>query len=135
MFWIKNSTSSTFSQTINNPYVPKKNYGVFELTKLKQKKTKTWPAKVAAIFTHRTSLLHRICVLGFFNSKIKKCIFLVPILHLVFFFNFQYACLNYLPLLHLFCIIKNSRNNVRCTTGVEKSKNVKWGIIPYYLFV
>ena len=27
----KNSTFSTFLQTLNNPYVPKKNYEVFEI--------------------------------------------------------------------------------------------------------
>ena len=58
--------------------------------------TKTWLAKVATIFIYITSLVHRISILGFFNSKIKKCIFLVSILLLVFFY-FRYACLNYLP--------------------------------------
>ena len=33
MFWIKNSTSSTFSRTINNPYIPNKNCEVFEINK------------------------------------------------------------------------------------------------------
>ena len=32
-------------------------------------KTKTWFAKVAAIFTHRTSFLHKISVLGFLIQK------------------------------------------------------------------
>ena len=46
--------------------------------------TKTWLAKVSAILSHGARLLHRISVLGFFNSKIKKCIFLVSIILLVF---------------------------------------------------
>ena len=61
--------------------------------------TKTWLPKVAAISNHRTSLLHRISVLGFFNSKIK-CIFLVSIVLVVFWFFFRYACSNYLPFSH-----------------------------------
>ena len=84
MFRIKNSTS-TFSQTINNSYVPKKIHEVFEFNWATAKiTTKTWLAKVAAIFTYRTSLHHRIRILGFF--LIQKEIYLVFILRLVFWF-------------------------------------------------
>ena len=54
-----------------------------------------WLGKVTAIFTRRTSLLHRVSVLGFFNSKIRKCMSLVSTL--LFDFYFRCACLNYLP--------------------------------------
>ena len=46
-------------------------------------KTKTGYAKVVAIFTHRTNLSHRTGCL---------VLFLVPILLLVFWFYFWYAC-------------------------------------------
>ena len=36
---------------------------------------------------------------------------------------------------YLFCIIKNNKNNIRCTIEGEKSNIVVQGIIPYYLFV
>ena len=56
-----------------------------------------WLAMVVAIFTDRTSLLHRISPIGLFYSKIK-------IRHIFCFhsfgdFYFGYACLNDLPFL------------------------------------
>ena len=88
-------------------------------------KTKTWLAKVAVIFNHGTSHLRRISVLGFFNSKMKKCIFLVSIVLLVFWVLVFFWCSFGVVLLvflyvwttYLFCIIKNNRNNVWCATN------------------
>ena len=88
-------------------------------------KTKTWLAKVAVIFNHGTSHLRRISVLGFFNSKMKKCIFLVSIVLLVFWVLVFFWCSFGVVLLvflyvwttYLFCIIKNNRSNVWCATN------------------
>ena len=131
IFRIKNSTSSTFSWTINNPYDPKKNYEVFEVIwAITAMTTKTWLAKVAAIFTNRTSLLHTISFLGLFYSKTKKFYFSFHSSFTVLIFTFDM----HVRITYFFHIIKNNGNNIRCTTEGEKS-DVKWGIIPYYFFV
>ena len=68
--------------------------------------TKTWLAKVAAISNHRTSLLHRISVLGFFNSKMYISSFHCSFGVLVFTFD-MHVWITYHS-----CIIKNNRNNM-----------------------
>ena len=81
--------------------------------------TKLWLAKVAAIFTQRTrTLLHRISILRFFNSKMKKVyIFSFNSSFGVFILTFDI----HVWITYLFCVIKNNRNNKRCTTEGEKS--------------
>ena len=62
--------------------------------------TKTWLAKIAAIFTHRTSLLHRINPPASFYSKTKiGYIFSFHFVFWCFDFHFRHACLNDLPVL------------------------------------
>ena len=79
--------------------------------------TKTWLAKVAAILTHRTNLLHRISPLGLFYLKTNIRYILsfhssFVVLILTFDTDFWIT--------YLFCIIKNNGNNI-CTTEGEKS--------------
>ena len=119
MFWIKHNTSLIFSRTIHNPYLLKKNYSVFEINYSTTKiTTKTWLAKVAAIFIHITSLLHRISHPVSFYSKTK--------IGYIFSFQSSFGVLIFtfdmrLWMTYLFCVIKNNGNNVRCTTEGEKS--------------
>ena len=55
VFPIRNSTSTTFSRIINNKCVPKSNHQSIEINKVTVKTaTKTWFAKVRAMFFHRT---------------------------------------------------------------------------------
>ena len=80
--------------------------------------TKMWLAKVAAIFTHRTSLLHRFSPPASFYSKTKiGYSFNFHSSFGVLIFHFWHAYLNDL----LFCTIKSNENNRRCTTEGEKS--------------
>ena len=90
-------------------------------------------AKVAAIFTHKTSLLHRINVPGFFNSKIKYGIFLVFSLLLVFWFLLSICKFEWL--IYLSWVTKNKASNIRYTTEGKNQINIVWGIIPHYLLV
>ena len=81
--------------------------------------TKTWLAKVAAFFTHRTSLHHRIKPPASFYSKTK--------IGYIFSFHFSFGVLVFtfdmrVWITYPFCVTKNNRNNVRCTTEGEKSK-------------
>ena len=131
MFQTKNSTSSTFSRTIN-PYVPKKNCEVFEINKATTKiTTKTWLANVAAIFNHRISLVHRIKILGFCNSKIKKSIFLVSIVLLMFWFLLS-ICM--FELLTFFALLRTTGTTHDILLKEKNQTNAKREIIPY-LFV
>ena len=77
-----------------------------------------WLAKVVAILTHRTSLLHRISTIGLFYSKTK--------IRYIFSFHSSFGVLIFTFNMHiwmtcLFCVIKNDGNKVRCTTEGEKS--------------
>ena len=80
--------------------------------------TKMWLAKVVAIFTHRTCLLHRIRHIGLFYSKTKiGHNFSLHSFFVVFILTFnKHVCMIY-----LFCVVKNNGNNVRRTTEGEKS--------------
>ena len=80
--------------------------------------TKMWLVKVVAIFTHKSSLLHRISPIGLFYSRTKtRYIFSFHSSFGVLIFTFDMpVCLTY-----LFCVIKNKRDNLRCTTEGEKS--------------
>ena len=69
------------------------------------------------MFTHTTSLLHRVNLLGLFFSKTKiRYIFSFHRSFGVLIFTFD-MCLR---MTYLFCIIKNIRNNITCTTEGEK---------------
>ena len=79
--------------------------------------TKTWLTKVASIFNHRTSLLHRISSPASFYSKTK----------IGYIFNFHsFGILIFtfdtrVWMTYRFCVIKKNWKNVRCTTEEEKS--------------
>ena len=80
--------------------------------------TKTWLTKVAAIFTHRTSLLHRINPPASFYSKTK--------IGYIFSFHSSFGVLIFpfdmgVWMTYLYCVIKNNGNNVTCTTEGRKS--------------
>ena len=119
--------------TIYNPYIPKKNYYVFEINKATTKITsKTWLTKAAAIFTHRTSLLHSTSSPASFYSKTKMgYVFSFHTCFGVLIFTFNMR----IWMTYLFSLMKNNRNNVRCAIEGENLRNVVWGIIPHYLFV
>ena len=79
---------------------------------------KTWLTKVASIFTHRTSLLHRISPPVSFYSK-TKIGYIFRFFHSqCFAFHFRYA---FEWRINLSCVIRNNWNNVRCTNEGEKS--------------
>ena len=85
---------------------------------MKKRTTKIWFIKVAAIFTHRTSLLHRISSPVPFYSKTK--IGYISSFHSSFgalFFTFNTR----VWMTYCFSDIKNNGNNLRCTTEGEKS--------------
>ena len=94
--------------------------------------TKTWLAKVAAIFIHITSLLHRISHPVSFYSKTK--------IGYIFSFHSSFAVLTFtfdmrVWMNYCFCIIKNNGNNGRCTTEGEKSNKYCARRHTIFLFV
>ena len=110
---------SLFHKPFINHMFQKRIIKFLKLTKLWRKKTtKTWLANVAAIFTHRTSLLHRIIPPDSFYLKTK--------IGYIFSFHSSLGILIFtfdmcVWMTYIFCILKNKGNNVRCTTEGEKS--------------
>ena len=77
-----------------------------------------WLPKVVAIFTHKSSLLHRISPAGSIYSKTKiRYIFCFHSSFSVLIFTFDM----HVWMTYLFCVIKNNWNNIRCATEGEKS--------------
>ena len=75
-----------------------------------------WLAKVVAVFTHRTSLLHRISPIGLL--KVRYILSFHPSFG-VLIFTFDMG----VWMTYVFCVIKNNGNNVSCTTE-EKIKQM-----------
>ena len=91
-----------------------------------------WLAKVVAIFTHRSSLLHRISPIRLFYLKTK--------IRYIFSFHSSFGVLIFTFDMHVwmtyfFCMIKNSRDNVDVLLKEKNQTNVVQGIIPHYLLV
>ena len=80
------------------------------------KKNKTRLAKIAAMFTHSTSLLHRISPPASFYAKTGYVFSCCSSFRVLIFTFSMLAGMTY-----LFHVIKNNGNNVRCTTEGEKS--------------
>ena len=94
--------------------------------------TKTWLAKVAAILTQSTSLLHRISPPASFYSKTKIVyIFSFHSFFGVLIFTFDMR----VWMTYLFCVIKNNGNNVRCTTEGKSQTNIVRRIILFTIII
>ena len=94
--------------------------------------TKTWLAKIAPIFTHRTSLLHRINPPASFYSKTK--------IGYIFSFHSSFGVLIFTFDMRVWMIylLVSKRTTGTTEDALLKEKNqtnVVQRIIPYYLFV